>query len=370
MKVHTRMTLDYTPKPGCSRSEISTPWLCLDLDLFEANVQSMVAACREHNVQWRPHSKCHKSPQIARWLLEAGASGITCATLREAEVMATAGIRDLLIANMIAGPAKVARLVNLIPHADVIVCVDHIDQATAISEAMTAAGQTVRVLIELEIGMNRVGIDPGDDAFRLADQVHQLDGLQLAGLMAYEGHLLTIEDQQEKENVIRTTLSAVVQLKNRLLEADLPCPIVSCGGTGSYPITLQQPGITEIQAGGAIFMDAFYEQACRISGLQHALTVQTTVISLPTPDRAMMDAGHKAMNIGIHCPYVRDRPDLTVAGLSAEHGFITRSPDSPPLKIGQQLELIPGYGDQTNMLHPYFCGFRNDRLEQLIPIIR
>lgn len=364
------MTIDDTPAIGCSGSEISTPWLRLDLDLFETNVAAMVSVCRQHNVQWRPHSKCHKSPQIARWLLDAGASGITCATLREAEVMASAGITDLLIANMIAGPAKVARLVNLVRHADVIVCVDHIDQATAISAAMTAAGRTVRVLIELEIGMNRVGIEPDDAAVQLAQQVHDLEGLQLAGLMAYEGHLLTIEDLRDKEAAIRSALGDVVALKDRLLAAGLPCPIVSCGGTGSYPITVQQPGITEIQAGGAIFMDAFYRRACQITDLQHALTVQTTVVSLPTPDRAMIDAGHKAMNIGIYRPHVHDRPDLTVDKLSAEHGFLIRSADGRPLKIGQQLTLIPGYGDQTNMLHPYFCGFRNDRLEQLIPIQR
>ena len=117
-------------------------------------------------------------------------------------------------------------------------------------------------------------------------------------------------------------------------------------------------------------MDAFYRQACSITDLQHALTVQTTVVSLPTPGRAIIDAGHKTMNMTIHSPYVHDRPDLTVAWLSAEHGAITRSPDGGPLSIGQQLELIPGYGDLTNMLHPCFYGFRNGQLEQLIPIVR
>ncbi len=218
--------------------------------------------------------------------------------------------------------------------------------------------------------MNRVGIEPGDAALQLAEHVHQLPGLELAGLMAYEGHLLTIRDLTEKEDAIRTALSDVVDLRRRLETAGLPCPIVSCGGTGSYPITVQQPGVTEVQAGGAIFMDAFYRESCQITGLQHALTLQVTVISLPTPDRVMIDAGRKAMNIAIHMPVVRDRPDLSVAWLSAEHGALQRDPDGPPLRIGQQLELIPGYGDLTNMLHPYFCGFRNGQLEQLIPIVR
>lgn len=361
---------DHSPPLGGTKSNISTPYLCLDLDRFESNVKSMVAICCEHNVQWRPHSKCHKSPVVAQWLLDAGASGITCATIREAEVMASAGITDLLIANLIAGSAKVTRLVNLAPQADVIVCVDHIDQAMAISLAMDNAGTSVRVLIELEVGMNRVGISCDDAAIQLAQQVNELPGLTLSGLMAYEGHLLTITGPSEKEAAIRSALGEVVQLRKQFKATGLPCPIVSCGGTGSYPVTVAQPGITEIQAGGAIFMDAFYRQACSITNLQYALTVQTTVVSLPTPERAIIDAGHKTMNMTIHSPYVHDRPDLTVAWLSAEHGAITRSPDGDSLSIGQQLELIPGYGDLTNMLHPCFYGFRNGQLEQLIPIVR
>ena len=361
---------DYSPPLGSTKSDISTPYLCLDLDRFESNVKSMVAICREHNMQWRPHSKCHKSPVIAQWLLDAGASGMTCATLREAEVMASAGISNLLIANLVAGPAKVNRLVNLAPHADVIICVDDIDQVTAISLAMDAAGTSVRVLIELEVGMNRVGISCDDAAIQLARQVNELPGLTLAGLMAYEGHLLTITEPSEKEAAIRSALGNVVQLQKQFKATGLPCPVVSCGGTGSYPVTVAQPGITEIQAGGAIFMDAFYRQACSITNLQHALTIQTTVVSLPTPERAIIDAGHKTMNMTIHSPWVRGRPDLTVAWLSAEHGALTRSPDGGPLSIGQQLELIPGYSDLTNMLHPCFHGFRNGQLEQLIPIVR
>jgi D-serine deaminase-like pyridoxal phosphate-dependent protein len=361
---------DHLPPLGSTKAEINTPCLCLDLDRFDSNVRSMVATCNEHNVQWRPHSKCHKSPVIGQWLLDAGASGITCATIREAEIMVAAGITDVLIANMIAGTAKVARLVQVARNSDVIVCVDHIDQATAISQAMHAADTSVRVLIELEIGLNRVGIAANESAVQLARQVNDLPGLQLAGLMAYEGHLLTIEDLAEKESSIRSALGSVVELGKRFEEVGLPCPIVSCGGTGSYPLTIGQPGITELQAGGAIFMDAFYRQKCQISDLEHALSVLTTVVSLPTPERAIIDAGHKALNMSVHQPYFESRPDLTVAWLSAEHGAVDVSPDGAPLKIGQQLELIPGYGDLTNMLHPYFHGFRNDRLEQLIPIMR
>lgn len=355
---------------GCSKSELCTPALCLDLDRFEANVRKMVSTCQDHAVQWRPHSKCHKSPLIGRWLVDAGACGLTCATVREAEIMAAEGITDLLIANLIAGSVKIMRLVELAGSADIIICLDHPDQVEPLSSALSAAGRNVRVLIELEIGMQRVGVDSEDQVLALAQRIAAAPGLQLSGLMAYEGHLLTIPDLEEKERAIGEALGKAVALRDRLEQQGLPCPIVSCGGTGSYPITLKQQGVTEIQAGGAIFMDAFYRDACQISDLDHALTLLATVGSLPAPDRAIIDAGRKAMSIDIFKPQVIGHPGVSVASLSAEHGSLTLTADAPPLRIGQQLELLPGYGDLTNVLHPCFYGFRDNRLEREIPIVR
>lgn len=360
----------HSPQIGVSKADLTTPCLCLDLDRLDANVRTMVAACRAHNVHWRPHAKCHKSPIIARWLVDAGACGVTCATVHEAEIMAAAGITDLLIANIIAGPVKISRLAQVASQAKVIVCVDHFAQAEALSAAMDAANVSLRVLIELEIGMNRVGIAPDDRAIALARHVAELPGLRLAGVMAYEGHLLTIADLGEKETAIRGALGAVIALRDRIEQEGIPCPIVSCGGTGSYPITLGQTGITEIQAGGAIFMDAFYRHDCQISNLEQALTVLATVVSRPAPDRAIIDAGRKAMNIEIRAPQVINLPGVSVDWLSAEHGNLQLTPAAPQLEIGQQIELIPGYADLTNVLHACFFGFRDDQLEQVIPIVR
>ena len=361
--------IDSLPAVGCTKTELDTPSLCLCLARFESNIRSMVATCRAYDVQWRPHAKCHKSPVIARRLMDAGARGITCATVREAEIMAGAGIRDLLIANMIAGPVKIARLARLAGQADVIICVDHSRQAAAISSAMDSANVSVRVLVELEIGMNRVGVAP-DDALTLARQVAELPGLHLAGVMAYEGHLLTIEEHDQKTTAIRGALGKAVEVRDQIEDSGIACPIVSCGGTGSYLIAVQQSGITELQAGGAIFMDAFYRNECGIRDLQHALTVLTTVVSLPAPGRAIIDAGRKAMNLEIHRPQVLDLPGIEVDWLSAEHGALKLAADAPTLEIGQQIELIPGYADLTNVLHSNFYGFRDGRLEQVIPIVR
>ena len=358
------------PRLGCTKETLPTPCLCLDLDRFDANVGAMVAACSARGIQWRPHGKCHKSPVIARWLVEAGACGVTCATVHEAEIMAEAGVTDLLIANMVAGPVKLARLMDVAAKADVIVCVDHPQQAIAMSESASSANRSIRVLVELEIGMNRVGIAPDERAVALAQQIVDLPGLRFAGLMAYEGHLLTIKEQAEKESAIRGALGEVVALSENIADQGLPCQVVSCGGTGSYPITLGQQGITEIQAGGAIFMDAFYRDACQITDLQNALTVLATVVSLPTPDRVIIDAGRKAMNAEIHTPQVISHTGVTVDWLSAEHGVLKRTAEASHLEIGQQIELIPGYADLTNVLHSQFYGFRNGKFERVIPIVR
>ena len=149
------------PPLQSSHTDLDTPALCVDLDRMEANIGHMVDCCHQQKIDWRPHSKCHKSPAIARKLVAAGAIGVTCAKVGEAEVMAAAGVTDLLIANQIVGAQKVARLVELRRIADPIICIDHLDQARPIGDAMHEAGLAIRVLIEVDIGMQRAGVLPG-----------------------------------------------------------------------------------------------------------------------------------------------------------------------------------------------------------------
>ena len=357
-----------TPKIGCTKDQLDTPTLLLDLDVMERNILAMADTCRRHGIDWRPHSKCHKSPAIARKLVDAGAIGITCAKLGEAEVMARGGVRDLLIANLVVGPQKMERLVELRRIADPIVCIDHIDQAEPPSLAMSAAGLTVRVLIEVNIGLERAGVLPNSPSLELARRLKELPGIELAGIMGYEGHLLQIEDQQEKADQIHDALDRLIQTKALLEQADIACPIISCGGTGSYEHTVSHPGITELQAGGAIFMDAFYRHQCQVRDLDYALTVSTTVVSRPAPDRAIIDAGRKTLNQEIAMPRVAGRDDIEVQVLSAEHGTLRLEPSAQDLRIGDRLELIPGYGDPTTVLHDQFYGFRGDRLEVIWPL--
>lgn len=358
----------HVPPLGSMKDDLDTPALCVDLDVMEANIRAMAENCRRRGVAWRPHAKGHKSSLIAKQEIAAGALGVTCAKLGEAEIMAAGGVKDMLIANLVVGPHKIKRLVELRRHADPIVCVDHIDQVEPISRAFAAAGLTVRLLIEVDIGLSRVGIAPGEPTVRLAKQISRLPGVTLAGIMGYEGHLLTLPDPEDKKKQIHAALDKLIETKQLLAEADINCPIVSCAGTGSYLIAIEHPGITEVQAGGAIFMDAFYRHKCQVPDLGYAMTILTTVVSRPTPERAIIDAGRKTMNIEVTPPLVLGREGITIKRLSAEHGELHVEPAEQGLKIGDRLELVPGYADLTVALHDQIYGFRRGKLEQIIPV--
>ncbi|HJT30882.1 MAG TPA: DSD1 family PLP-dependent enzyme [Pirellulales bacterium] len=353
---------------GITKAELDTPALCLDLEVMERNIGTVAETCRRHGVGWRPHAKGHKVAAIARAELAAGALGVTCAKLAEAEVMAAGGVRDILIANLIVGPQKLHRLVELARRSDPIVCIDHIDQAAPLSQAMNAAGLKIRVLIEVDIGLARVGAPPGEPTLALARQLKTLPGLELAGIMGYEGHLLTVPEAEGKADKIASALGTLVETRRMLEAADVACPIVSCAGTGSYLHSVRQPGITEIQAGGAIFMDAYYRHKCQVPELNFALTIVTTIVSRPVPGRAIIDAGRKTMHGDFQPPQVVGRDDLRIARLSAEHGELALDPSAQDLKIGDRLELVPGYADLTTVLHDQFYCFRDGRLVDIWPI--
>ena len=212
-------------------------------------------------------------------------------------------------------------------------------------------------------------MQPGEPSLELARFIVAQPGIELAGIMGYEGHLLTLPDLAEKRERIFAALGQLTATKALLESHGIACPIVSAAGTGSYQITTEVPGITEVQAGGAAYMDVFYREKCQVADLEYAMTVLATVVSRPTPERAIMDAGRKTMNIEIQTPEVLGRNDIRVVRLSAEHGQLELSPSAQDLKIGDRLEIVPGYGDLTTVLHDQFYGFRQGRLECVWPIL-
>lgn len=353
---------------GTPKFDLDTPILCIDLDAMQANIRKMAEFMQARGKQWRPHQKCHKTPAIALEQIRAGAIGVTCAKVSEAEVMAAAGVRDILIANMVVGPRKWERVAALCRWAEPIVACDHFAQVEPLAAVCRQRGVNCRVIIEVNIGLDRVGTRPGRDTLQLAQAIDRLQGVTLAGIMGYEGHLLRVPDQEEKRHKINEAIRVLVGCREEIERAGIPCGIVSAGGTGSYQFTADCPGVTELQAGGGIFADPMYQNYCGVKGLDYALTVLATVVSRPVKDRAVLDSGRKTVNPDVHLPLVKGHPDAEVTHLSAEHCAVKLGPRSQDLKIGDKVELIVGYADFTTVLHDAFYGFRGERLEVVWPI--
>lgn len=354
---------------GSYKFDLDTPLLCIDLDKMQSNIRQMAGYCREHSVQWRPHEKCHKTPAIALQEIAAGAIGVTCAKVSEAEVMAAGGVRDILIANMIVGERKWERVASLCQWADPIIACDHYAQVEPLAAVCRKRGVSPRVIIEVNLGLDRVGTRPGPDTLQLAQAIDKLDGVTFAGIMGYEGHLLQVADLAEKEQKIRESMALLVSCADSIRKSGIECGIVSAGGTGSYQFTVKCPGVTEVQAGGGIFMDPYYRNKCQVRDLDYALTVLATVVSRPTLERAILDSGRKTLNPDIAMPLLAGHPDAEVMRLSAEHCQVKLGQQSQNLKIGDKVELVVGYGDFTTVLHDNFYGFRGDRLEVVWPIL-
>ena len=222
--------------------------------------------------------------------------------------------------------------------------------------------------MDVNIGMNRTGITPGRDALELSQAIDKLPGLKLSGVMGYEGHAMPLMDDAAKSRLIEDSLAILGETSEQFRRAGLCCDIVSAGGTGSLSYALQSPGITELQSGGGIFGDPFYTRMPGVSGYLPALTVLCTVVSRPSIDRAVLDAGRKAITAELHSPVVKGFPDARVIMHSAEHIVLELGPDSRNLRIGDPLELIVGYADFTTLLHDEFLCFRGNRLEAIWPV--
>jgi D-serine deaminase-like pyridoxal phosphate-dependent protein len=346
---------------GMEIDKLDTPVLWVDLDLMENNILQLSSYLKKAGVAWRPHTKGIKIPAIAHKMLDAGAIGITCAKLGEAEVMAAGGVKDILIANQIVGKTKITRLCALRHHTDVMVSIVDLKNAEEISKQAIEAGVKVRVLIELNIGMNRAGVEPGQRAVEFGRQVIQLPGIQLTGLMGWEGHVVGMEDPIAKKKECERAIHSLVETAELFRKAGHPVQIVSCGGSGSFRISANIPGVTEIQAGGAIFGDVTYRNWG--AGTDCSLFIQSTVTSRPTSMRAIIDSGRKTLNGEVSMPEVQNCPGIHLTELSAEHGYLELKDPNNPLMTGDRVNLIVGYGDWTVFLHNQLVGVRKGRVE-------
>jgi len=352
---------------GTPLASLDTPALYVDLDTLDANIMVLSGLLSEHGVNWRPHAKAHKSPAVAHRLLAAGAIGITCAKLSEAEVYAAAGIRDILVANQVVGPLKARRLAELATEIDIMSAVDSIEGATFLSEAAVTAGSQPRVLIEVDTGMARGGVQPGAAAVELARQIVRLPNLRFAGLMSWEGHVLSIQDGSSREAAIRTAIGELLATAEAIRAEGIPVEIVSCGGTGTVVTARGIQGITEVQAGGGIFGDAFYRSLD--VPVAAALFVKVTVTSRPNPCRILFDAGRKTIDPSNLPPEVVDLDHVQGISLSAEHGSITLTEPNDTVRVGDTLTLRVGYSDQAVHLHEQMYAVRNGTIVAIWPTL-
>ena len=354
------------PFIGMHKTELDTPALLIDLDKMEANIETMANYFSTVNAELRPHVKTHKTPIISHKQIAAGAIGVTCAKLGEAEAVIHAGIRDVLIANQVVGPHKIARLINLAKHSEIMVAVDNFENVQAISEAAAAKGATVRMLIEVNIGMNRCGVEPGEPVLKLAEKIRQSPNLKFEGLMGYEGHTVTKRNPAERDAAAREAMQHLLEAKHYIEKQGVEVSIMSGGGTGTFNITGSIPEMTEVQAGSYIFMDSTYGNVEGVGEqFDCSLSVLATVVSRPSPNRVIVDTGLKvlAKEFGIPQPIGVNGVEMT--GLSEEHGTIQVSDENVSLKPGDKFEILPSHCCTTVNLHDRYYGIRKGIVESV-----
>jgi D-serine deaminase-like pyridoxal phosphate-dependent protein len=345
--------------------QIKTPALIVDLDAMESNLRDMANFFARRPTRLRPHFKNHKAPMLAWKQVRAGAIGMTCASVREAEILVEHGIDGILIANEIAGQEKPERLAELSRHASVIVCVDNCHSIRDLAAAQRNRKSQIEVLVDVNIGLNRCGVVPGQAALDISRYALE-HGLAVRGIMGYDGHLQAVPPSPERDDIVRQGSQAIVESAALLESAGIPAPIRSTGGTGTYAVSGDYPGITEIQAGSYLLMDNIY--VSRGAPFQRSLTVLATVVSTRGHQHAVLDSGVKAISGERGLPTLKDVSGAQVAALHAEHAIVELDPRAPPLTPGRKVEVWVHYSDATVNLHSKMHGVRHGELEEVFPI--
>jgi D-serine deaminase-like pyridoxal phosphate-dependent protein len=351
---------------------IDTPALVVDLDAMERNLERMAAFARRAGVRLRPHAKMHKSGELARLQIRAGAVGVCVQKTSEAEALAAAGVDDLFITNEVVAPAKLARVATLARTlaargGRLAVAVDTAEGVARLHEAIRAAGAEVDVFVEIDVGQGRCGVPAADRdptaALELARRIEASAGLRLAGLQAYHGKAQHLRSPEGRRAAVAGAVAAARATREALERAGLPCPLVSGAGTGTYLLEAASGVYGELQAGSYLFMDRDYAENERDPSdppFEHALFVLAQVMSVG-PDRAVVDAGHKSHAVDSGLPRVHDPAGGRRLGFENggdEHGIL-RSLDGGPLpRLGETVWLIPGHCDPTVNLHDRFVGVR------------
>ena len=348
---------------GTSVEQLDTPALVVDLAVLERNIETVHSFFRERDAKLRPHVESHLCPPIAHKQLAAGGTvgGISVSTVGEAEVFAQHGFDDILVANEVVTPQKIARLCALARHATVAVAVDGHPNVVDLSQGAQESGVTLNVVVDIHTRLDRCGVEPGSPAVELARAVSAAEGLRFMGLMTYEGAILT-EDSQERAAESRKWIQQVLDTREATESAGIDVEVVIVGGTHNYDIAGAMSGVTEVAAGSYALMDQQY-RSCRTE-LSPAARVLTTVISHPQPDQAVLDAGQKAIGVDLGLPVAEDIPGATLVRMSAEHGGLELEGDAQAaVDVGGKVWLTPwDIGNCVNV-YDYLNGVWDGKLE-------
>jgi D-serine deaminase-like pyridoxal phosphate-dependent protein len=358
-------------RAGDNVADVDTPALIVELDRFERNVALMADAVRGRNVRLRPHAKSHKCPEIAKRQLAAGAIGICCQKVSEAEAFVASGIDDVLVTNEIVGEAKLARLAALARKARIGVLADNQSNVVALGAAASKAGIALDVLVEVDVGAHRCGVEPGAAALELARAVVAQERLRFGGLHAYHGAAQHLRLPDERRAAIGRAIAWASETKALIERDGIACPTITGAGTGTFTIERDSGVYNELQPGSYVFMDADYgrnETAANDVAFAQSLFVWTTVMSRPSADRAIVDAGLKAFAVDSGMPVVESRPELECVKASDEHGaLLIRSGETGPA-LGEKLKLVPGHCDPTVNLYDWLIVVRDGRVEDVWPV--
>jgi len=351
--------MDYRDYIGRPVQSLPTPAMLLDVSVLDQNIKLLADYFSSRPCKLRPHFKSHKCVTLAKRQLHAGgAVGITCAKLSEAEALVAGGIKDVLVANQVVGSDKAQRLAALNRSAMVRSAVDSETNVMELGAAAQGAGVTIGVLVEVDIGMRRCGVATGEPAVALATLVSKTRGLRLDGLQGYEGHLVMTPDAEERRRKVVEALAPMVETRHLFESRGLRCPIVSGGGTGTYDITGNVPGIDEVQAGSYAMMDCHYKKIR--SEFQNAMSILATVISV-TGRKVVLDVGLKGVGSEFGLPAVANAPEAKALYLAEEHCPV----DNCTGRVGEKLRLIPSHGCTTSNLHRRLWIIRNKMVEDV-----
>ena len=353
-----------------TRAELATPALLLDLDRFERNIQKMAAHVKASGKKLRPHAKTHKCPEIAHRQIAAGAVGVSVAKVGEAEAMAAAGVRNLLITTEVVGSEKIGRLLGVLARQpETIAVVDHPDNVRELSRAMERAGRVLNVLVDVDVGGRRTGVQPSEPALELARAVRNEPALNLRGLQGYAGHCAHVVGFEERRRVSRRWMGRLMKTRELFEKNGVSVDIVSGGSSGTFNIDSELEGLTELQSGSYCVMDLDYRKIGGKSGpandeFEMALTVLTTVISVPSAEMAMIDAGLKSFSTDKpFVPEAVEWPGVEYSWAGDEHGRLMVTEPGRLPKLGDRIEFFPPHCDPTINLYDKIHAMRGDKVE-------